>query len=238
MKNIDIINGICNYYGKLPSDIAKKLKHRIYTYEDVLNNILNNPNSSVVGLFPDMSEPVISKLLHSCFPGRPRTTGSWHKFLLSVLELSMCISCKEIKSVSEFSLSSKTSNKLQPRCKSCNKEHYNSTKEHHNKLTQAHYIANKEAHNEYCKQYYHNNRDKFKEYNILYFYKRKVATPPWANLDKIKDIYANRPEGYHVDHIIPLNGELVSGLHVENNLQYLKATENLQKSNSYELGSL
>lgn len=59
------------------------------------------------------------------------------------------------------------------------------------------------------------------------------ATPKWADLEKIKEIYRERPEGYHVDHIIPLQGETVCGLHVENNLQYLPASENLSKGNKY-----
>lgn len=60
-------------------------------------------------------------------------------------------------------------------------------------------------------------------------------TPPWADLNKIKEIYNNCPEGYHVDHIHPLRGELISGLHVENNLQYLPAIDNIKKGNRIEL---
>ena len=59
--------------------------------------------------------------------------------------------------------------------------------------------------------------------------------PKWADMAKIREIYANKPEGYHVDHIIPLRGKLVSGLHVENNLQYLTAEENMRKHNTFNL---
>jgi len=58
--------------------------------------------------------------------------------------------------------------------------------------------------------------------------------PKWANLKKIMEIYVNRPEGYHVDHIIPLRGKTVSGLHVESNLQYLPALENMKKHNTFK----
>ena len=58
--------------------------------------------------------------------------------------------------------------------------------------------------------------------------------PIWANLKKIMEIYVNRPEGYHVDHIIPLRGKTVSGLHVESNLQYLPALENMKKHNTFK----
>jgi hypothetical protein len=59
-------------------------------------------------------------------------------------------------------------------------------------------------------------------YNNKAFKKHiKQATPKWADKKLIKKIYDNKPEGYDVDHIIPLKGELISGLHVPSNLQYL-----------------
>lgn len=58
-------------------------------------------------------------------------------------------------------------------------------------------------------------------------------TPSWAELKLIKDFYDNCPTGYQVDHVIPLNGKSVSGLHVLGNLQYLLKTDNLSKSNKF-----
>lgn len=49
----------------------------------------------------------------------------------------------------------------------------------------------------------------------------------------ILEIYRNCPEGHHVDHVVPLNHPLVSGLHNQFNLQYLKAEDNLKKSNKF-----
>lgn len=58
-------------------------------------------------------------------------------------------------------------------------------------------------------------------------------TPKWADRNAILDIYDKCPDGYVVDHIIPLKGKLVSGLHVANNLQYLTPEANTAKSNNY-----
>ena len=63
--------------------------------------------------------------------------------------------------------------------------------------------------------------------------RRQQQLPSWANLEQIKQIYLNCPEGHHVDHIIPLKGIKACGLHIETNLQYLPAKENLCKRNLY-----
>lgn len=59
-------------------------------------------------------------------------------------------------------------------------------------------------------------------------------TPRWLSetqLKEIQSIYTNCPKGYEVDHIVPLQGNLVSGLHVPWNLQYLKVRDNRVKYN-------
>ncbi len=64
----------------------------------------------------------------------------------------------------------------------------------------------------------------------------KSRTPSWADVSKIKEIYVEaRRSGLTVDHIIPLQGELVSGLHVDNNLQLIPGAENSRKRNSFSV---
>jgi hypothetical protein len=59
------------------------------------------------------------------------------------------------------------------------------------------------------------------------------AVVPWSNLEDISLFYSKCPEGFQVDHIVPLQGEKVSGLHVLSNLQYLSKFDNLSKNNKF-----
>ena len=127
-----------------------------------------------------------------------------------------------------------------------NKEFYKANKEKVQAKNKAYLEANREkiyAHNKkyrkknaekvksYSKKYRENNRGVFRAIQAKRRARNLQATPAWVNLEAIKEIYARCPKGYHVDHIVPLQGKNVCGFHVKNNLQYLKANENIRKGN-------
>ena len=70
-------------------------------------------------------------------------------------------------------------------------------------------------------------------------------TPAWLTeehrwmVKEIYDLAALRTEmlgfQWHVDHIVPLQGELVSGLHVPWNMRVIPAIENIRKKNKFEV---
>lgn len=93
----------------------------------------------------------------------------------------------------------------------------------------------KECANKRVTKYWKDNPELNRAHDAKYRAAKLNRTPEWSDNDKIKEIYAKCPEGHHVDHIIPLQGELVSGLHVPENLQYLPASENCSKGNRFNI---
>ena len=90
--------------------------------------------------------------------------------------------------------------------------------------------ANREHLKEYQRNYY---QHKYGYRNALYQKRVKQRTLPNEDLSVIKEFYSKCPIGYEVDHIIPLNGKNISGLHTITNLQYLKVSDNRRKSNKF-----
>ena len=88
-----------------------------------------------------------------------------------------------------------------------------------------------------------NNQDRVKHHARKRLKALKTQTPSWLTTEEkkqIESVYATAlfcsrslGESYHVDHIVPLQGKNVSGLHVPWNLQVLKASENSFKRNKH-----
>lgn len=108
-------------------------------------------------------------------------------------------------------------------------------KEYIREKAKEYYYKNHEYRRAYAKRYYKEN---YKEYNrekrARYRAAKKGATPSWISKKVLKKVYKNCPEGYHVDHIIPLTHYDVCGLHVPWNLQYLPSHVNESKANSFD----
>jgi hypothetical protein len=58
--------------------------------------------------------------------------------------------------------------------------------------------------------------------------------PAWADQDKIAEIIKNCPDGLEIEHEFPLQGRLISGLHVHQNIGYMSAKENASKYNNFK----
>ena len=123
--------------------------------------------------------------------------------------------------------------------KEYNREYY---KTHSDKFKERR-NSNFEKLKEYGKEYRKANPDKRNAIRAKRNAKKLQATPPWLTKEHLSAIRMYYTESkalekltglkHHVDHIVPLQGKNVCGLHVPWNLQVLTATENNIKNNHY-----
>lgn len=101
---------------------------------------------------------------------------------------------------------------------------------------------NKQARLLKSRNYAKNNPHKVAAIVLKRRLKQKQATPIWSNIEMTKRIYKLRDRlnelagyvKYHVDHVIPLNAKIASGLHVPENLKIELASVNMSKQNTFE----
>lgn len=63
---------------------------------------------------------------------------------------------------------------------------------------------------------------------------KSKAVPPWYDHQKVNAIYKKAAEyGFAVDHVVPLQGEIVCGLHTWENLQLVAPSLNSKKCNRF-----
>lgn len=118
------------------------------------------------------------------------------------------------------------------------KDYYNTNREQLIECGKIYREENKQLISEKKKKYYETHKLDCKVRNAARRKRTKQATPIWANEDAIQEIYTQcqlmnetSDEVYVVDHIIPLRGKAVCGLHVESNLRIITQKENAAKSN-------
>jgi len=123
------------------------------------------------------------------------------------------------------------------------KAYYEANREKAAARNRAWYEANKDKIAAYDKAWQEANKDKVAAKDAKRHAAKLKRTPPWLTQehhDQITSIYAERVRltqetgvVHHVDHILPLQGKNVCGLHVPWNLRVIPAEDNLRKSNKH-----
>lgn len=174
------------------------------------------------------------------------------------LDTLSCCSCEQEKPVTEFTKRPDRPRGYMYHCKACQvirtKNSANKARENYLARRRAQYREKAEVLKAKALERYYNNQEhnlqrlaQWKKENTTKVYasnnarkrRARLSTPLWADLQKVKQLYKIAatwnelwPEDpVHVDHIIPLKGRNVSGLHTELNLRIIRATDNMRKSN-------
>lgn len=159
----------------------------------------------------------------------------------------ICKECKKDLPLEEYYASKRQRLGVRSKCKSCmntyRKERYNSvTKQEERDASDAWRNRNREKARAYCTKWREKNKPRKAEQERIRKAKESLAKPAWLSKeqkDKILWYYAVAQEirksgiPCEVDHIIPLQGKNVCGLHVPWNLQILTKEENAKKHNSF-----
>ena len=160
-----------------------------------------------------------------------------------------CWCCSTSKPELSFGINRSKPDGLATECKDCKR-----------KNDREYAARNKEAANKRASEWYYNNyeyvivknqivskqwRKEHKDKNTAkaarYRSSKLKATPSWLTEEQLNQIesfywlskvqYELTDTKYHVDHIVPLKGKTVCGLHVPWNLQVIPALENICKGN-------
>ncbi len=156
--------------------------------------------------------------------------------------MKVCSKCNIEKENSEFSNDKSRSDGLSYICRACRKVSYNKNKELILLKKKDYYLKHRDdkikkacAHGKIWRK---SNPDKVNFYNSTKRQRRlqrnKTKDPRIKAMYSLAKRLTNCLKSeFQVDHKIPMQGKLVSGLHIFENLQILSSKENYKKNNSY-----
>lgn len=174
----------------------------------------------------------------------------------------VCSCCLTSKTLENFSKHKRNNDGYQNNCKSCvsayKKSYYARNKESILQTRKHYYDDNKDKVAENVKEYQLKNKCKISDYQAQYrinnkaklnalrrkYEMAKTQATPKSLIDedfvKISEFYkeaellSSQGDKFHVDHIVPIQGKIVCGLHVPWNLRVICSKQNLAKSNKLD----
>ena len=160
-----------------------------------------------------------------------------------------CKKCDTTKTADGFSKCAKACDGRQSVCKACKKAYRDQHKDkqvaykkewhaknaaREAKAMRLWRVENSEARAASKRQWNVENKDRKYALNAKARAAKIQRSPTWSDITAVALVYAAAGANDHVDHIIPLQGKLVSGLHVASNLQVIPAKQNLSKNNRFD----
>lgn len=184
-----------------------------------------------------------SAKLHKYFTGIPCKRGHYCERLTCN---SICLLCARDHNKTHYQSSMKEKRNTPSgilRRRLNDKNYLNRNHDDVNKRRRLRYAERREEMLERRRRYYNDNLPKILASNALIRLRRMQRAPAWltdAHIQEIEKLYHEAARlsvetgiKHHVDHIVPLLGRKVSGLHVPWNMQVIPAKDNLRKGNKF-----